>query len=58
MGREYPILGENPEMAMLRSKIAPFPCMANITELGGSGQKILTNGENPKSEVFVPNMPF
>ena len=58
MGREYPILGENPEMAMLRSKIDPFLFMANITELGGSGQKILTNGENPKIEVFLSNMPF
>ena len=58
MGREYPILEENPEMAMLRSKIVPFLFMANITESGGSGQKILTNGENPKSEVFVPNMSF
>ena len=58
MGREYPILGENPEMAMLRSKIAHFSFMANITESGGSGQKILTIGENPKSEVFVPNMSF
>ena len=44
MGREYPILEENSEMAMLRSKIVPFLFMANITESGGSGQKILTNG--------------
>ena len=39
LGREYPILEENSENAMLWSKIVPFPFTANITESEGSGQK-------------------
>ena len=43
---------------MLWSKIVPFPLTANITESGGSGQKLLTNSENPKIEVFCRTCHF